>query len=149
MAFGWSAGDILAAIKFIIDVAQALDDVNGSQKEFRQASRFLRNLDKALVPLRTFTALEARPEYKADIESEVQAIRVPIEGFMKDVEGMAKRLGEGSASSGSGSKRFRFLRNVGSKLEWHYSTSKKAMALQKEIESHLRIIDMLMQRLTV
>lgn len=38
---------------------------------------------------------------------------------------------------------------MGSKLEWHYFTSKKAMALQKEIEGHLRIIDTLMQRLTV
>jgi hypothetical protein len=123
--------------------------VNGAPKEFHQASSFLRNLDKALVPLRRFTALEAKPEYKTDIEAEVDAIKVPIEAFMKDVEGMAKRLGDGSTSSGTGSKRFRFLRNVGSKLEWHYATSKKAMALQKVIEGHLRIIDMLMQRLMV
>jgi hypothetical protein len=38
---------------------------------------------------------------------------------------------------------------VGSKLEWHYFTSKKAMALQMQIEGHLRIIDTLMQRLTM
>ena len=146
MAFGWSAGDILAALKFVVDVAQALDDVNGAPKEFRQASSFLRNLDKALAPLRTFTALEAKPEYKADIESEVQAIRTPIEAFMKDVEGMAKRFGDAGVSK---TGRFRILKNVGSKLEWHYSTSKKAIGLQKEVEEHLRIIDTLMQRLTL
>lgn len=149
MAFGWSAGDILAALKFIIDVAQALDDVNGAPQGFRKASSFLRSLDKTLAPLQN-AALDANPEYKADIESEVEAIRTPIEAFMKDVEGMAKQFGDGSQSTAQqGTRRFGFLRNVGSKLEWHYSTSKKAIALQKEIEGRLKIIDMLMQRLTL
>jgi hypothetical protein len=143
MAFGWSAGDILAAITFIVEVAQALDEVNGSQREFRQASSFLRNLDKALVPLRTFTALEAKPQYKADIEAEVDAIRTPIESFMHDVEGMTKRLGDGAGG------RFHKLKSIHSKLEWHFFTSKKALSLQKEIEGHLMIIDTLMQRLTM
>lgn len=161
MAFGWSAGDIFTAIKFIIDVASALDDISGARKEFQQSATFLRNLDKSLAPLRTFTALDARPEYKADIEEEVDAIRRPIETFMADVEGMAKKLGTSlepgaGGSSGAGTDRggsrfggFKSLRHVGSKLEWHYFTSKKAMALQKEIDGHLRIIDTLMQRLTM
>ncbi|KAN0113248.1 hypothetical protein V8E51_006199 [Hyaloscypha variabilis] len=160
MAFGWSAGDIFTAIKFIIDVASALDDISGARKEFRQSATFLRNLDKSLSPLRTFTALDAQPEYKADIEEEVDAIRRPIETFMTDVEGMAKKLGTGLEPGAAGSSRgvdkgggrfsaFKAFRHVGSKLEWHYFTSKKAMALQKDIEGHLRIIDTLMQRLTI
>jgi hypothetical protein len=161
MAFGWSAGDIFTAIKFIIDVASALDDISGARKEFRQSTTFLRNLDKSRAPLRTFTALDARPEYKADIEEKVDAIRRPIETFMTDVEGMAKKLGTNmepgaGGSSGAGADRggrrfpsFKSLRHVGSKLEWHYFTSKKAIALQMEIEGHLRIIDTLMQRLTM
>lgn len=149
MAFGWSAGDILAALKFIIDVAQALDDVNGAPQDFRNASNFLRSLDKTLAPLQN-AALDASPEYKAHIESEVAAIRKPIEAFMKDVERMTKRFGDGNISTvPQGTRRFGFLRNVGSKLEWHYSTSKKAVGLQKEIEGHLKIIDMLMQRLAL
>ncbi|RDW61105.1 hypothetical protein BP6252_12488 [Coleophoma cylindrospora] len=147
MAFGWSAGDILSAINFIIDAAQALDDVNGAPKEFRQASTFLRNLDKALLPLCTFTALEARPGYKANIEAEVDAIRTPIEKFMRDVDDMAKHLGGDSGSSKT--SRFRWLKSISSKLEWHYFTSKKALSLQNEVEGHLRVIDTLMQRLTV
>jgi len=160
MAFGWSAGDIFTAIKFIIDVASALDDISGARKEFRQSATFLRNLDKSLAPLRTFTALDAQPDYKADIEEEVDAIRRPIETFMTDVEGMAKKLGTGLEPGAAGSSRgidkggghfagFKAFRNMGSKLEWHYFTSKKALALQKDIEGHLRIIDTLMQRLTM
>jgi hypothetical protein len=160
MAFGWSAGDIFTAIKFIIDVASALDDISGARKEFRQSATFLRNLDKSLSPLRTFTALDAQPEYKADIEEEVDAIRRPIETFMTDVEGMAKKLGTGLGPGAAGSSggvdkgggrfsAFKAFSHVGSKLEWHYFTSKKAMALQKDIEGHLRIIDTLMQRLTM
>jgi hypothetical protein len=60
MAFGWSAGDILSAINLIIEVANALDEVSRSAKEFQEASSFLRDLNSALSPLKMFTALYAK-----------------------------------------------------------------------------------------
>lgn len=141
MAFGWSASDVLAALNFIVDAAQALDDSEGAGKDFRQASAFLRHLDQALKPLQTFEALDTTPDYKVQIETQIAAIRSPIETFMKDVEGMAKQLGVPSRGH------FRRFKNVHRKWEWHYFTSKKAIALQKDIERHLNILDTLMQRL--
>lgn len=141
MSFGWSATDVVAALTFIVDAAQALDDSEGAGKDFRQASAFLHHLDQALKPLQTFEALDATPEYKAQIETQVAAIRGPIEVFMKDVEGMARQLGAPSQG------RFRRFKNVHRKWEWHYFTSKKAIALQKDIERHLNILDTLMQQL--
>lgn len=145
MAFGWSAGDILAAMNFVITVAKALDDVSGAAQEFREASAFLRDLHAELTPLQKFTALDAEPAYKKEIECQVQAIKVPIERFINDagVVNMQKSLGvikEGH---------LKHFTNVKSKLTWHYSTAEKANALQKVVAQHLRIINMLMQRLTV
>jgi hypothetical protein len=143
MSFGWSVGDIVAAAEFIIKVARALDEVDGAAKEFRDSSAFLKSLNAALRPLEAFTVLDTRPEYKADIEHEVKAIKAPVEKFISDVKDLEKSLGVVKEG------RFRHLQNIPSKLKWHFSTSKKALTLQKEVDMHLRIIDTLMQRLTV
>jgi len=143
MSFGWSAGDIVAAATFILEIARALDEASGSAKEFREASSFLHNLNAALKPLETLTALDSRPIYKSEIDREVRLIRTPVEAFIKDVKDLQSSLG--TVNEG----RFGSLKGIGGKLRWHFSTSKKALALQKEVEKHLRIIDTLMQRLTV
>jgi hypothetical protein len=49
MSFGWSAGDILAAAEFVLEVTRALDEVDGAAKDFRTASSFLKNLNSALA----------------------------------------------------------------------------------------------------
>lgn len=105
MAFGWSAGDILSAINFIIRVASALDEVDG----------------------------------------EVEAIKGPIEKFVNDKSVRALQNNLGVAKEGQ----FRHLQNIRSKLKWHFSTSEKALALQKVVDMHLKIISTLLQRLTV
>jgi hypothetical protein len=143
MSFGWSAGDILAAAEFVLEVARALDEVDGAAKEFRTASTFLRNLNAALTPLEAFGALDTRPVYKNDIEREVKAIKKPVETFIDDIKGLQKSLGVEKEG------RFRHFQNIPSKLKWHFSTVKKALALQREVDLHLRIIDTLMQRLAV
>jgi hypothetical protein len=143
MAFGWSAGDILTAINFIFEIAQALDEVDGAAKEFRDASTFLKDLKSALVPLQTFTALDTKPEYKKEIEQQVLEIKIPVERFIHDVRDLQEDLGvvrEGH---------FRHLQNIPSKFKWHFRVSKKAVELQNKVERHLKIIETLMQRLTV
>ena len=143
MSFGWSAGDILAAIKFIIEVANALDATDGAAKEFREASTFLRDIKSALTPLQTFTALDTRPNYKADIERQVEAIKVPIEKFVEEVRGLQNGLGVVKEG------RLRHLQNIPSKLKWHFYVSKRSLALQKEVGQHLQVIDALMRQLTM
>jgi hypothetical protein len=143
MSFGWSAGDIFAAVRFILQVASALDEVDGAANDFREASSFLKTLSAALTPLEAFTALDSKPAYKNDIEREVGAIKGPIEKFIEDVKDMQKSLGVPQEGH------FRHLRNIPSKLKWHFFTSKKALSLQKGVENHLKVIEMLMSRLTV
>jgi len=116
MAFGWSADDILSAINLIIEIANALDEVSGSAKEFPQPSSFLRDLNSALSPLQTFTALDTKPVYKTEIQQQVEAIMKPIGTFIndKDVKELQKDLGVVNES------RFRYVQNVKSKLKWYF-----------------------------
>jgi hypothetical protein len=116
MAFGWSADDVLSAINLIIEVANTLDEVSGSAKEFREASSFLRDLNLALSPLQPFTALDTKPVYKTEIQQQVEAIMKPIETFItdKDVKELQKNLGIVNES------RFRYVQNVKSKLKWYF-----------------------------
>jgi len=144
MAFGWSAGDILTAINFIIDVASALDDISGSGKDYRNTTAFLEDLSEhALAPLLTCPALDGYPEYKASIDKQVKAIKEPVSKFMKNVKTLEKDLGVPHKG------RVRFFKGLKGKLQWHFFTAKQAETLQKEIEPHIRIIDQLMARLPV
>jgi hypothetical protein len=143
MAFGWSAGDIFNAIKFMVDVAKALDEVDGAPKKFREASSFLTNLNSTLRPLQTFTALDTKPAYKKDVEAQVEAIKGPVERFIGEVKGLQDTIGVPKEGH------FRRFQNIPSKLKWHFFTADKALALQEVVEHHLMIIHTLMQRLTL
>jgi hypothetical protein len=59
------------------------------------------------------------------------------------VKGMQKSMGVEKTGY------FRHFKNIPSKLKWQFFTSDKALALQTKVEQHLKIIDTLMQRLTV
>jgi rubrerythrin len=127
MAFGWPAGDILSAINFIIEIANGLDEVDGAAKQFREASVFLRDLNTTLKPLQTFTVLDTKPTYKKEIENQVEAIRTPIETFINDDDVKALQKSLGVVKTGH----FRTFRDVKNKLKWQFSTSEKALNLQK------------------
>jgi rubrerythrin len=127
MAFGWSVGDILSAINFIIEIANGLDEVDGAAKQFREASVFLRDLNTTLKPLQTFTVLDTKPTYKKEIENQVEAIRTPIETFINDDDVKALQKSLGVVKTGH----FRTFRDVKNKLKWQFSTSEKALNLQK------------------
>jgi hypothetical protein len=127
MAFGWSVGDILSAINFIIEIANGLDEVDGAAKQFREASVFLGDLNTTLKPLQTFTVLDTKPTYKKEIENQVEAIRTPIETFINDDDVKALQKSLGVVKTGH----FRTFRDVKNKLKWQFSTSEKALNLQK------------------
>jgi hypothetical protein len=141
MSFGWSAGDIATAIAFIAKVVQALDSASGASVEYREAVAFLRDLERTLEPLHTFTALNAYPAYGELIRKKVVEIKGPIEEFLKVVERYEPSLGA-EAKIGH-------HRNVYKKLEWHFSIPKDLEKLQKKVGDHLVVIDKLLQRLAM
>lgn len=143
MSFGWSIGDLVAAIQLIVKVANALDEVGGAAKDYRDAGAFLRDLGTTLTALQTITSLDARSAYKTDIGRLVESIRPPVDEFVREVQPFEAQLG--TVKDG----RFRHLQSIPSKLKWHFSLSKKALALQERVGRYLTMINTLMQRLTV
>ncbi|KAH7126128.1 hypothetical protein EDB81DRAFT_860734 [Dactylonectria macrodidyma] len=141
MSFGWSAGDIAAAITLVYNIVKALDDYDGASDDYREAMAFMRDLSRTLEPLQAFTAWKAYPEYGEQISKQVEYIRDPINKFRDEVLRLEPSLGEKSRKG--------YHRHVPQKLKWHILKSGKALRLKKQIASHIRVIDTLMQRLTL
>jgi hypothetical protein len=140
MSFGWSVGDIATAITVLYNLIEALDSCSGAAGEYREAVGFLRNLKRTLDPLQTFTAAwKAYPTYGRDIGEQVAHIKQPIESFLATILKYEPSLGEKAAEGRH--------RHVLRKLQWYIFISKKVLALRKKIESHMRVIDTLLQRL--
>ncbi|KAF6809784.1 hypothetical protein CSOJ01_06719 [Colletotrichum sojae] len=139
MSFGWSAGDILAALKALKDVYDLLDDFNGAAGDYREATAFLKSLTQTLEQLATFTHWDAYPSYGDEIRAEVGFIKVPIQLFLRNVKKYEPSLGN-PAKSGR-------LHGIIPKMKWHFICSKEVVALKKTIDSRLQILNSLIQRL--
>jgi len=141
MSFGWSAGDIATAIAFIVKIVQALDSASGASAEYREAVAFLRDIQRTLKPLLTFTELNIYPSNGDAIRDKVLEIKGPIEDFMKAVLKYEPSLGTCSIRG--------HHRNVWQKLEWRFSVSKDFEKLRRKVGDHLVVIDKLLQYLTM
>jgi hypothetical protein len=141
MSFGWSVGDIAAAVSLVHNLIQALDTCDGAAGDYRKAVAFLRDLKQTLEPLHAFTAWNTYPTYGKQIEEQAAQIKEPIESFLKDVLKFEPSLG---AKAKEGHRR-----HVLRKWQWHVVMSKKVLALREKIDAHMRVIDTLLQRLTL
>jgi hypothetical protein len=141
MSFGWSVGDIATAIAVIYNLVEALDSCDGSAGEYRDTVSFLQDLKLSLEPLQSFTAWNAYPAYGREITKHVNSIKDPVKEFIDSILKYEPSLGT-KAKDGR-------HRHILRKVEWRIFMSKKVKVLRKKISSHMRIIDTLMQRLTL
>ncbi|PQE32258.1 hypothetical protein CJF32_00001006 [Rutstroemia sp. NJR-2017a WRK4] len=139
MSFGWSAGDIASAIKVVYNLIQALDDASGAANDYREAVLFLKNLLHTIEPLQQLALWNAYPDYGREIKEQVDFIQEPVKLFCAKVLKYESSLGA-TARAGS-------CRHVTRKLQWYLFMSQKVLKLKGKIESHMRLIDTLMQRL--
>lgn len=139
MSFGWSTGDIAAAISLVYRLIQALDSCEGAVGDYRKALSFLQDLNRTLEPLQEFTAWNAYPAYGQDIGEQVGHIKVPVEQFLAAVLKYKPTLGSNCLPGRH--------RNCIRKLQWYIFMSTKVLNLKKKIKSHMRIINALLQRL--
>jgi len=144
MSFGWSAGDIATAIALTYNLIQALDDTHGAANDYREAVAFLGDLKRILEPLHAFTAWSAYPTYAKEIRTQVTYIKQPIEEFLAAILKYEPSLGDNARRCWR-----KGLPTALRKLQWYIFMSKKVLALRGKIESHMRVLDSLMQRLTL
>ena len=141
MSFGWSAGDIAQALVVLVKIAKALDSADGAAGDYRESVLFLRSLKCTLEPLQTYTALGTFPSYGDDIRIHVESIKTPVESFLLIATKFEPSL---SASSTTGHHR-----NIIPKLKWRFIESRVVEKLRGRIDGHMRILDTLLQRLTL
>lgn len=123
MSVGWSAGDILAALKLLRDIGAALQDSGGASSDFEETYSFLRHLSITLQLLNAQQSASLSPALAEELANLCEDIRVPLTAFLDDV---GKRF---EASLGAGSSRGG-VRTAPRKVQWALSTSKKARALK-------------------
>ncbi|KAI1859809.1 hypothetical protein JX265_010258 [Neoarthrinium moseri] len=144
MSFGWSAGDIVTAIKSVREVYQALDSLDGAPKDFQATYYFLRDLSHTLLSLQNLDSVlgnQPEPEYFKDIRDQVNFIRGPVEEFRLAISKYKTSLGF-QAKHGH-------HRSIIPKLRWHFSMSKDVMKLKQSIGDRLPVVSMLLQRFTL
>jgi hypothetical protein len=139
MSFGWSAGDIAAAVTLLCNVIQALDTADGAANNYREAVGFLRDLKQTLEPLQRIVNLDTNSPYGPEIAEQVKHIRGPVEDFLKKAVEYEPSLGKNAAGG--------HHRYVWKKLKWFAWHEKRVVALKGKIEGHMRIIDTLVQQL--
>jgi hypothetical protein len=139
MSFGWSAGDIAVALKLLFNLVEALDSADGASRNYREAVGFLKDLTRTLTPLEKLKDYNAYPSYASEISGQLQHIKKPIEDFLSSILKYEPSLG---AKAPQGRHQ-----QICRKLQWYLWKENKVIALRDTIESHMQIIDILMQRL--
>jgi hypothetical protein len=128
-------------LTLLFNLVKALDSADGAADNYRESVGFLQDLVRTIGGLSTLTALKAYPAYGGEITQQVAFIRDPVEEFVKAVKKSEPSLGKTAACG--------HHRHVWKKLQWYVVKEKKVLALKGKIERHMRIIDTLIQRLTL
>jgi len=126
MSFGWSAGDIVAAIQLLHKATTALKDTGGASSDFQDTTAFLDILSSTLQHLKTLQTALLDPEIAKNLERLCEQARGPILTFCDYIRSSFER------DLGSNSTRLKFL-TTGRKIQWALSTAKKAKALRERI----------------
>jgi hypothetical protein len=126
MSFGWSAGDIVAALQLLHKVAIALKDSGGASSEYQDVSSFLDILSVTLQHLKALQSAPLDPELAKNLQQLCEHVQGPISSFCEHIRSSFER------DLGADSTRLKFL-TTGRKLQWALSTSKKVQTLREKI----------------
>jgi hypothetical protein len=85
MSFGWSAGDIVAALKLLYTIGSALKDSGGASSELQDILSFLQTLPRTLEHLYALQATPFDPDLAKNLLEQCDQIRIPLDAFLGDV----------------------------------------------------------------
>ncbi|CZR51409.1 uncharacterized protein PAC_01284 [Phialocephala subalpina] len=126
MSFGWSAGDIVAALKLLYQISSAVRDSGGASSDFQDILSFLQTLSQTLQHLNALQATYLDPAFADHLRQQCNHIRVPLTNFLDDV---GRKFGP---ALGTNSRRKRVFA-VPRMIQWTVSDSKKTKRLQDRI----------------
>lgn len=136
MSFGWSAGDVIAALKLLNQIRVALKDSGGSRAEYQDEITFLDSLCLTLRTLGSVQSEALQPVVPENISRHVEHIGKSVEGFLRDIR---SQFGPDLGHFPTTRKRGLWGPSVSTfrKVQWALSTSKKVRALRDRICAEL------------
>jgi hypothetical protein len=139
MSFGWSAGDIIAALELLHKVAVALKDMGGASSDYQDASLFLNVLTVTLQHLKALQAAPLDPNLAKNLDLLCDQVQEPLSSFCDKIRSSFER------DLGAGSTRLKVL-TTGRKLQWALSTSKQVKALREKIGGPIAAIGIVLSQ---
>lgn len=99
VAFGWSAGDIVASINPAIDVAKAFRETGGATSRYKQSQEFFDGFKVTLQHLQIYAEDNQDDTYIDDLKNQITRIEQPWKEFKNFLDKYDKFLGEDSQRS--------------------------------------------------
>jgi hypothetical protein len=139
MSFGWSVGDIVAALQLCNKVLAALKETGGASSEYQHAISFLGVLTVTLQHLKALQAAPLDPDLAKNLEQHCGLIQGPLTSFRERIRTRFER------DLGPDSTRLKIL-TTGRKLQWALSTAKHVKVLEGKIGGHLAAISIVLSQ---
>ena len=139
MSFGWGAGDILAAIRLLIEIGQALHAAHGSAKDHARAAAFVTPIKNGLECLLQYAKEEEEgissldPEKTSAFSPTVKALKPLINQFIEKVLQYSGLQYEDRRT------RDWFKRQY-DKLKWHFVEQDDLLQLRETIIAHFAFL---------
>ncbi|QKX57552.1 uncharacterized protein TRUGW13939_04669 [Talaromyces rugulosus] len=131
MSFGWSFGDLVDAIKVLVNVAASLKEIGGSKDHYQQDSAYLVYLASTL-------------QYLADHDSDLPRASEGVDTLKQSVERFARRLGTkfgdslGGETKSNGQPLINRLKNAPRMIQYGLFVSREVDELRRRIDIPLK-----------
>ena len=138
MSFGWSAGDIAASIHLLIKIAKALNDGQGSVKDFRRTSCYLTSTEIVLKQLCTIIKTQEdgiitlTPEELSNLESFIKPLHTLMNQLAAKVEKFAEFEGTGTSLQSRTMREF-------SKVKWEFMVRGKVKVIVEDMDRQIAL----------
>lgn len=124
MSFGWSVGDLVAAVQLLVEVADAIKEIDGADTKYQQDSSYLRYLANVLEKLKDSTA-------RCVGSATVEELRKSVQQFQKRlVDKFETDIGKESRN------------DWWTKLKRNPQKIRYGLAIQKDVDELRRRIDL-------
>ncbi|KAF2492873.1 hypothetical protein BU16DRAFT_583936 [Lophium mytilinum] len=110
VAFGWSAGDIVAGIRVTVKICEAFKESGGAASKYKQTVDFLDGFKLTLEHLKTYIDGNPADSHASSISDQIEKIKVHFESFQNAIEKYEKALGEASTTG--------LVKKVSRKMRW-------------------------------
>ena len=132
MSFGWSASDVVVALRVVNKVRVALKDAGGAATDYQAETAFLQTVSLTLKLLDGLQYAPLDVDISTCLSQHCNLVKPALEEFLTSTESFEQSLGVAATKA----KVF----TAGQRLKWAFLTANKAKHLRRRIGSSLLAI---------